>query len=83
MKGSFQREKLGKALTTVAFILLSIIYVFPVFMVLVNSFKVNTFVKTETFSMPSGESFAGAGNFITGMTFGGYPFPAPLFTALS
>ncbi|MBQ3560761.1 MAG: carbohydrate ABC transporter permease, partial [Oscillospiraceae bacterium] len=43
-------------------------------MVLINSFKVNTFVKTDTFSIPSGESFAGFDNFITGMTFGGYPF---------
>ena len=74
MKGSFQKEKLGKTLTTVAFILLSIIYVFPVLMVVINSFKVNTFVKTDTFGWPSGESFAGFDNFITGMTFGGYPF---------
>ncbi|MBR5310412.1 MAG: carbohydrate ABC transporter permease [Oscillospiraceae bacterium] len=74
MKGSFQKEKLGKTLTTVAFILLSIIYVFPVLMVVINSFKVNTFVKTDTFGWPSGESFAGLDNFITGMTFGGYPF---------
>ena len=71
MKGSFQKEKLGKTLTTVAFVLLSIIYVFPVLMVVINSFKVNTFVKTDTFGMPSGESFARWDNFITGMTFGG------------
>ena len=74
MKGSFQKEKFGKTLTTIAFVLLSIIYVFPVLMVVINSFKVNTFVKTDTFGMPSGESFAGWDNFITGMTFGGYPF---------
>lgn len=74
MKNSFKKERLTKTLTTVFFTLLSIAYVFPVAMVLINSFKVNTFVKTDTFSIPSGESFAGFDNFITGMTFGGYPF---------
>ena len=74
MKGSFQKEKFGKNLTTVLFVLLSIFYIFPVAMVVVNSFKKNTFVKTETFKFPTAESFAEFDNFITGMTFGGYPF---------
>lgn len=74
MKGSFQKEKFGKTLTTVLFTVLSVIYVFPVLMVVINSFKKNTFVKTDTFGIPTGESFAGLDNFINGMTFGGYPF---------
>ena len=74
MKGSFQKEKFGKNLTTFVFILLSLFYVFPVAMVVINSFKKNTFVKTETFKFPTAESFAEFDNFITGMTFGGYPF---------
>ena len=82
MKGSFQKEKFGKTLTTVAFVLLSIIYVFPVLMVVINSFKVNTFVKTDTFGMPSGESFARWDNFITGMTFGGYPFSSSVIYSI-
>ncbi|MBE6893256.1 MAG: carbohydrate ABC transporter permease [Ruminococcaceae bacterium] len=74
MKGSFQKEKFGKTLTTVLFTILSVIYVFPVLMVVINSFKKNTFVKTDTFGIPNGESHAGFDNFINGMTFGGYPF---------
>ena len=74
MKNSFKKEKLGKMLTTVFFAIISIAYIFPVAMVVINSFKKNTFVKTDTFSMPSGESFAEFENFVTGMTFGGYPF---------
>lgn len=74
MKGAFQKEKLGKNLTTLLFVLLSIFYIFPVAMVVINSFKKNTFVKTETFKFPTAESFAEFDNFITGMTFGGYPF---------
>lgn len=67
-------QKIGKALLTVFFSLVSIAYVMPVVMVIINSFKANTFVKTETFAMPSGESFVGFANFIKGMTFGNYPF---------
>ncbi len=74
MKGAFQKEKFGKTLTTVLFTILSVIYVFPVLMVVINSFKKNTFVKTETFKFPTAESFAEFDNFINGMTFGGYPF---------
>ena len=74
MKGAFQKEKFGKTLTTVLFTVLSVIYVFPVLMVVINSFKKNTFVKTDTFGIPTGESFAGFDNFINGMTLGGYLF---------
>ena len=72
-------QKYGKSALTAFLTLISIAYVFPVFMVVVNSFKQNTFVKTETFAMPNAESFAGWGNFIKGMTFGGYPFTNSVF----
>lgn len=71
---AFKMAEYGKKALTALLTLVSIAYVFPVFMVVVNSFKENTFVKTETFAMPSGESFVGWANFIKGMTFGGYPF---------
>ncbi len=69
-----KKRKLGKTLLTIFFIAVSVFYIFPVVMVLINSFKVNTFVKTETFAFPNAESFAGFNNYIKGMTFGGYPF---------
>ena len=71
---AFKMAEYGKKALTALLTLISVAYVFPVFMVIVNSFKENTFVKTETFSMPTAESFAGWDNFIKGMTFGGYPF---------
>ena len=70
----FKRERTGRLMLTLFFSLLCLIYVFPVLMVVVNSFKGNTFVKTETFMFPTAESFVGFENFIKGMTFGGYPF---------
>lgn len=53
---------------------ISIVYVFPVLAVVNNSFKQNTYVKTDTFALPTGEMSAGLGNFTTAMTFGNYPF---------
>ncbi|MBQ9842113.1 MAG: carbohydrate ABC transporter permease [Clostridia bacterium] len=66
--------KFGKGLLTVLMSIISIIYVLPVVAVAVNSFKLNTFVKTDTFALPTAESYAAFDNFIKGMTFGNYPF---------
>ena len=68
------KKKVGKIILSIFFTIVSIFYVFPVFMVVVNSFKTNTAVKTETFAMPNAETFVGFDNFIKGVTFGGYPF---------
>ena len=68
------KKKIGKIVLSIFFTLVSLFYIFPVLMVLINSFKQNTYVKTETFSLPSADSFAGFDNFVKGMTFGGYPF---------
>lgn len=68
------KGKPKKLWLTVLFTIISIFYVMPVFMVVLNSFKKNTFVKTDTFAFPNAESWAGFDNFTKGMTFGGYPF---------
>ena len=67
-------SKAVKTILTLVMSLISVVYVMPVLAVLINSFKLNTFVKTETFALPNAESFAGFANFIKGMTFGNYPF---------
>ncbi|MBR0149116.1 MAG: carbohydrate ABC transporter permease [Lachnospiraceae bacterium] len=61
-------------LVSVALAVICLIYILPVFFVAVNSFKMNTYVKSETFAMPNASSFAGIDNYRTGMTFGNYPF---------
>ena len=71
---TLSKKKHGKTVLSIILAVICIIYVLPVVMVAINSFKVNTFVKTDTFGWPSGESFAGFDNFIKGMTFGNYPF---------
>ena len=56
------------------FAVICVVYVLPVFFVFLNSFKLNTFVKTDTFAWPTGESAAGFSNYVKGVTFGNYPF---------
>lgn len=63
-----------KLVLTVFFTLVAVFYLLPIFFVLVNSFKANAFVNTDTFAMPNEKSFVGWGNYIKGMTFGNYPF---------
>lgn len=67
-------EKHGKTALAVILAIICFIWVLPVVAVVINSFKLNTYVKTETFALPSAESFAGWQNFITGVTFGNYNF---------
>ena len=67
-------EKHGKTALAVIFAIICFIWVLPVVAVVINSFKLNTYVKTETFALPAAESFAGWQNFITGVTFGNYNF---------
>ena len=71
---SLAAERRGKAVLTAVLSVICVIYVLPVVAVLINSFKLNTFVKTDTFALPTGEMWAGFDNFIKGMTFGNYPF---------
>ena len=66
-----KNKRIGAAILTAVLSVISVIYVLPVLAVVLNSFKINTFVKTETFAFPTAESFASWDNFITGMTLGG------------
>lgn len=69
-----KKDIIGKTLYSVVLTFVCIIWVLPVLAVVINSFKVNTFVKTNTFDLPTGEMNAGFSNFVKGMTFGNYPF---------
>ncbi len=73
-ENALKAEKRRKAVMSVVLTVICIIYVLPVVSVAVNSFKQNTYVKTDTFALPNSETSAGFDNFIKGMTFGNYPF---------
>ena len=72
---------LSKVMTCV-FAVLSILWLVPIFEVLINSFKANAYVNLEPFALPNSESFVGFANFVKGMTFGNYPFIKAAFYSL-
>ena len=69
-----ERTSTASKVVTCVFVVLCIFWMIPIFEVLINSFKSNTFVNTEAFALPNSESFVGWANYIKGMTFGNYPF---------
>ena len=73
-KRSLSAEARRKTILSIVLGVICVIYVLPVLTVVINSFKLNTYVKTDTFALPNAESFAGWANFIKGLTFGNYPF---------
>lgn len=79
---TIQGEKRGKTVLSIVFAVVAIIYLLPIFLVLMNSFKANAYVNTETFALPNEESYVGFANYIKGMTFGNYPFIKAVFYSL-
>ena len=67
-------ELRSKRILSIVLGVICVIYVLPVLAVVMNSFKINTYDKTDTFALPVGEMWAGFQNFVKGMTFGNYPF---------
>ena len=74
-----EKRTIGSTLITVFFSIFSILWLVPIFEVLINSFKANSYVNTDSFALPNSESFVGWANYIKGMTFGNYPFLKSVF----
>ena len=68
------KKNKNKTALTVLFAVIAVVYLQPIFLVLMNSFKSNAAVNLNPFAVPDGESFVGWANYIKGMTFGNYPF---------
>ena len=81
-KGLKTREDRRKMALTVVFTVICIVYVLPILIVLINSFKTNAAVNTETFALPNSDTFMGLQNYVKGMTFGSYPFIKAVFFSL-
>ena len=65
---------LGSTILTVVIILICLAWVMPIIEVAINSFKTNSGISLDVFALPDSETFAGTDNYVTGMTFGNYPF---------
>ena len=64
----------GSTVLTVAFVLICLVWIMPIYEVVVNSLKSNNAINLDVFALPNSESFVGFANYIKGMTFGNYPF---------
>ena len=62
------KKKVMGILATLFFTLVSIIFVAPIFIVLINSMKSKTFINLETFKLPTEESYVGLENYKTAIT---------------
>lgn len=62
------KKKVMGILATLFFTLVSIVFVAPIFIVLINSMKSKTFINLETFKLPTEESYVGLENYKTAIT---------------
>ena len=69
-----KKQTKGMKILTVIFSIISVFYVAPVFIVLMNSFKTNAGISKYPFALPNAETFYGLKSYITGMFFGNFPF---------
>lgn len=69
-----KRERMSNGILTAVFIPICILYMMPVIIVLYNSFKPNALINTDTFALPTAQTFTGMRNYVEGITFGNYPF---------
>ena len=74
IKNYRKREKVKNTFLLIVLIIVAALFIAPVLIVLINSFKTNTGMGVSFFSIPTGEFFAGIDNYIVGLTFGNYPF---------
>ena len=78
-KKHVQKVKPWGWILTIALTLLSVLWVMPIFEVIINSFKSNTAISLNTFALPNSETFVGFENYINGMTQGNYNFGQAAF----
>lgn len=62
-----QSRKKGAALLFVVLLVLSVLFLSPIFIVLMNSFKGQLFISAEPFAFPTAATFAGISNYVNGV----------------
>lgn len=67
------KKKIGRSILFIVLFLLSLAWVYPVFMILINSFKFDKYISTDSvFVLPTGETFAGFSNYVEALTSQGF-----------
>ena len=65
-----KKQTVGMKILTILFSIVSVFYVAPVFIVLMNSFKSNAAISRAIFEFPNADSFQGFQSYMTGMIHG-------------
>ncbi|MCL2782995.1 MAG: carbohydrate ABC transporter permease [Propionibacteriaceae bacterium] len=63
-----QRQKVFSTIGFLAMLVLAIIWLVPLALILMNSFKSNLFVSQTPFALPDGSSFVGMSNYTSGLS---------------
>lgn len=61
------KKKTTDTMLTIVFSIISIIYLFPIVLVVINSFKKKAYISKRPFSIPKGKMFVGFDNYINGI----------------
>ena len=76
-----KKQTVGMKILTILFTILSVFYVAPVFIVIMNSFKTNGGISDGLFNFPTAETFNGLNSYYTGMFYGNFPFYKTILTS--
>ena len=62
-----RKKNAGNTILTVLFSVISILYVYPILLVVINSFKKKAYISKKPFMIPQGKQFVGSQNYINGI----------------
>jgi len=67
-----RRNKRSGRLLFISLSILALLFLVPIFLVLINSFKSRFYISESPFSLPSGDTFVGVENYVKGLTTSGF-----------
>ncbi len=67
-----ENKRASALFTFVALSILAFVFLIPIGLVVMNSFKSRLYISSQPFAFPSSETFAGFGNYINGLTSSGF-----------
>lgn len=67
-----KRKKISNGITLIVLSALAVLFMIPIFLVILNSFKSRLYISSAPFDFPNAETFAGFENYINGLTSSGF-----------
>lgn len=65
-------KKHGNKIIFIILLVVCVLFLFPVFIVVMNSFKSKLYISSEPFKLPSSDTFAGLSNYVQGLSKTGF-----------